>query len=62
MYEIQESNKIYNIVDGENSRCVGYTKNKKRAAKMIRMLKTRGFKGIIPNFFLNGTINFDLKT
>ena len=62
MYEIQKSNNVYNIFDGVNNRSVGYTKNKKRAAKTIRMLKNRGFKGPMPNFFLNGTINFDLKT
>tara|TARA_R110002126_G_scaffold186285_1_gene334992 strand:+ start:173 stop:361 length:189 start_codon:yes stop_codon:yes gene_type:complete len=62
MYEIQKSNDVYNIFDGVNNRSVGYTKNKKRAAKMLQMLKNRGFKGVVPNFFLNEIINFDIKT
>lgn len=61
MYEIQESNKLYNIFDSVNRKSVGYTRNKKLASKVVRLLKTKGFKGNIPCFFLFESINFDRK-
>ena len=61
MYEIQESNKLYNIFDSVNRKNVGYTRNKKLASKVVRLLKTKGFKGNMPYFFLFESINFDRK-
>jgi|TARA_R110001592_G_scaffold201774_1_gene450972 hypothetical protein len=61
MYEIQETNNVYDIVDSGNNKTVGHTNNKKKATRIVQMLKTKGFKGKMPSFFLNEIINFDVK-
>jgi hypothetical protein len=61
MYEIQESNNVYDIVDSGSNKIVGHTKNKKIASRVVRMLKNKGFKCHIPGFFLNEIIYFDVK-
>ena len=62
MYDIQESNNVYNVFDTVNQTFVGYTKNKKYASRIVGMLKSKGFKGNIPSFLLKNKINFDLET
>tara|TARA_R110000822_G_scaffold125208_2_gene259812 strand:- start:438 stop:626 length:189 start_codon:yes stop_codon:yes gene_type:complete len=59
MYEIQESNNVYNVFDTVNQTFVGYTKNKKNASRIVKMLKSKGFKGNVPAFFWKNKINFD---
>lgn len=55
MFEVRTKGSMHRIYDRENDRYVAHTRNYTKASLYCsKYLKSRGFQGDIPAFFLNG--------